>query len=742
MSASEMTLSLIMGRMQTLIVLLAFCLAIQAEVFAAAKSSNITVTSDGEFLLVVNPDSDSVSIVGLGVIPALVSEIPVGRMPQSIAVDLFFPFAYVVNRMDDSVTVLDLRNNTAMGCVAVQDEPFAVVVGSNYLFVSNQGSDSISVIHRASLLPLMSISTAAAPKGLALSDDGSRLFVTHFFSGSVSVIDTERMQVIAVVSTSSLANVSQSISIDTSRDLAYLPQTFSNSTNKALLFDTTVAPVVSVVDLHQLVNLRTHRISLDVIDEPVGLPIDLLRTPADLLYVVNAASNDVTVIDLKTNIATAHLRVGANPRGIALSPDGARAFVNNTLSGSVSIIDTIAQKVTQELIVTDIPLSPGILNGKRLFNDSSSPAIAREQWIACASCHFDGAHDGRTWFFKDGLRNTPSLLGVAETLPMHWSGDLDELHDVESTVRNIQAGTGLIPGADNCTPACDAAPPNSGRSADLDDLARYMETLRFSSNPSLENFGAPDPRVQAGSLLFHSAQTGCVVCHTPPLFTDRRRHDVGTGGGPLEAKGSAFDTPSLRSIARTPPYLHDGSALTLRDVLVNRNPSDLHGVTSQLSNADLGNMEAFLAALPYQGVVMSEPPACQRQPVAVQPGEVLAAIEMTLAEQTYRAGDRFILELHTVGIGTADLYGAVIFPDDSFISLNESFALSQLNQITRMRHSLLLEHGSKLELLNLVLPGNLAKGNYRAIGIAVAEGTDVLDTANWLAVDEIGFMIE
>ena len=86
----------------------------------------------------------------------------------------------------------------------------------------------------------------------------------------------------------------------------------------------------------------------------------------------------------------------------------------------------------------------------------------------------------RTWLgFPDGPRNTPALFGVAETLPIHWSGDLDELADVELTIRNIQVGTGLVPGESRDS----LGPAHSGVSEDLDALATFLETLKVPSSP-------------------------------------------------------------------------------------------------------------------------------------------------------------------------------------------------------------------------------------------------------------------
>jgi cytochrome c peroxidase len=58
-----------------------------------------------------------------------------------------------------------------------------------------------------------------------------------------------------------------------------------------------------------------------------------------------------------------------------------------------------------------------------------------------------------------------------------------------------------------------------------------------------------------------------------------------------------FDTPTLVELWRTAPYLHDGSATTMREVLTTRNPGDQHGKTSALSAQELDDLCAYLLSL-------------------------------------------------------------------------------------------------------------------------------------------------
>jgi cytochrome c peroxidase len=84
------------------------------------------------------------------------------------------------------------------------------------------------------------------------------------------------------------------------------------------------------------------------------------------------------------------------------------------------------------------------------------------------------------------------------------------------------------------------------------------------------------------------------------LYTDLQVHDVGTADGLSEWFGPLIDTPTLRFLYDSAPYLHDGSAATLAEVLTAANPDDEHGVTSHLTEDELADLIAFLLALPLE----------------------------------------------------------------------------------------------------------------------------------------------
>ena len=78
-------------------------------------------------------------------------------------------------------------------------------------------------------------------------------------------------------------------------------------------------------------------------------------------------------------------------------------------------------------------------------------------------------------------------------------------------------------------------------------------------------------------------------------MTDMQLHDVGTGSG--NEAGTRFDTPGLREIWRTGPYLYDGRAATMREVLTTFNKDDKHGITSGLSEEELSDLEEYIKSL-------------------------------------------------------------------------------------------------------------------------------------------------
>ena len=561
------------------------------------SSSAVVVSPDGALVAAVNPDSDSITLVdALGL--RLIKEIAVGDEPRTLAFTPDSRLVLVANRGSANVSVVAVEDFSRVANIPVGPMPYGVVTDGRRAFVTEFALGNIGIIDLARQTLIERVKVAPFPAGLAFetySQDGrsreGRLLVTHFFSGQISAVDVRTLTVTAVASTGEGTNLSQSIAVTSDGMKAYLPQTHSNATNTDLSFDTTVMPVVNVLDLSEYTLLSGQRIAIDTADQPASIPFAAVVSPdGGRLYVVHAGSDNMSVIDLATNQGLANISVGANPRGIAITPDGSTLFVNNLLDGTMSIIDADTFTYIETINLTTIPLAVDVLLGKRIFNSASSPVLTTDRWISCASCHFDAGMDTRTWEgFADGSRNTPALFGVGQTLPIHWSGDFDELQDVELTIRSIQFGTGLIHGDAHDS----LGTAHAGSSSDLDALAAYLDSIEVPPSP----YGSDRERIKAGEEKFTTL--GCQVCHTPPLFSDLQLHDVGTGGPAKEknprGRGTNFDTPSLRGVWFTAPYFHDGSAAALRDVFAT---GTTHNISADISEQELQALIAYLRALP------------------------------------------------------------------------------------------------------------------------------------------------
>ncbi len=340
----------------------------------------------------------------------------------------------------------------------------------------------------------------------------------------------------------------------------------------------------------------------------------------DYLYIAQHGVQIVDIHDAYTMERVGGVRnVGEGPDGLVISEDGTTMAVLCSLSQELVLYDVRNPTAVAELARIDLaPASPALSAqvrlGKQLFYAAVDRRMTAEAYVSCGSCHPEGQNDGRTWDFTnrgEGLRNTHSLLGGQGIAPLHWSANFDEVQDFEHDIRGPQQGTGFMADADWQATNTTLGPSKAGLSADLDALAAYVESLdAFPRSPYRNDDGSLTDDAAAGQLIFESAETGCTDCHTGPRLTDSawlspgvpNLHDVGTitsdsgqrlGEGPIPG----IDTPTLRGLFATAPYLHDGSADTVMSVLTEHNPTDQHGATSQLDAEQLRQLEMYLLSL-------------------------------------------------------------------------------------------------------------------------------------------------
>jgi mono/diheme cytochrome c family protein len=216
------------------------------------------------------------------------------------------------------------------------------------------------------------------------------------------------------------------------------------------------------------------------------------------------------------------------------------------------------------------PLSESIQRGRRHFYTAVKPEITFPgSGVSCSTCHADTRADGLPWKVSHPpYETTPiSLAGpVGDAPPLLWTGDA---HDVRDEVLRVTSQFTLA-------------------TAMTTELALDIQAY-VNSTPDISPPGVSDPDtaaiVERGRALFNDPVVGCSTCHAGARGKDGLQHQIWQWG--------PTNTPSLKGLAATAPYLHDASAPTLRDVLqlaVDRQMGD----ASHLSEDDLDALVEFL----------------------------------------------------------------------------------------------------------------------------------------------------
>jgi cytochrome c peroxidase len=246
--------------------------------------------------------------------------------------------------------------------------------------------------------------------------------------------------------------------------------------------------------------------------------------------------------------------------------------------------------------------------GRRLFFDRR---LSRDGSVACASCHDPerAYSDGRAVavgvFGRRGRRNAPALINRGYGRLFFWDGRAASLE--EQALLPIQDHNEMDLSLAEVSARVNLAPEEISRS-----LASFVRSI-LSGNSRFDRFvngdrNALSAEEQSGLQLFRD-KANCTACHVGPNFTDEKLHNTGIAwrDGRFADSGAGhgdFKTPTLREIARTAPYMHDGSLAGLNDVIEyydrggNANPQldpELHPL--HLSEDEKRSLVQFLRSL-------------------------------------------------------------------------------------------------------------------------------------------------
>jgi MYXO-CTERM domain-containing protein len=621
------------------------------------SSTSIVLDSERGLVITANADNGTVTLVDSTTLEK-VAEIPVFSNPVALA---FAPdgFLWVVHKEDYAVALVDLeaRRTVDFFRLPYASQPEGIVFspsGDAYVPLGALGEvaridgTTHEIVARRAIAPFV--------RGITISGDGASLWVTRFLSpagrGEVYRLSSETLDTVARydltedtttvdsdVQGRGLPNYLFSVAVTPDGTRAWVPSKKDNMSRGlerdglALTQDTAVRPMVSILDLAANQEVLAERIDLD----DRNLPQQITFTPlGDWAFVSVFGSNLVELRDAFDRSFITALRAESlfGPVGSVLAPDDrlvvfadlARKLIVFDVADLVAGVDNTTKLVTEVPLVENEKLPAEVLRGKQVFANAEDKRMTTEGYLSCSSCHFDGFEDGLVWDFFDrgeGFRNTTSLLGRRGMGQgrVHWSANFDEIQDFDNPIRAHQGGLGFIAleEFETGTRNQPLGDPKAGLDPDLDALAAYVTSLgSIPRSPFRSADGTLTVQAVAGQQ--HFVTLGCGTCHSGDDFTDSAAgelHDVGTltelSGSRLGGELTGIDTPTLLGIWQTAPYLHDGSAATLRDVLTTRNPDGAHGDTSSLSEEQLDELVAYLMQIdhglpPVELTLPTEPP--------------------------------------------------------------------------------------------------------------------------------------
>ncbi|MCZ7679484.1 MAG: hypothetical protein M5U28_12265 [Sandaracinaceae bacterium] len=382
---------------------------------------------------------------------------------------------------------------------------------------------------------------------------------------------------------------------------------------RPLTFETTVRAALSYLDPASGAEDFARR---KLFDNRGFAAAGVFSSHGDYLYLALRGSRGVERIDALTGAqAGSILDVGFAPQGVALSPDDRLLFVDAYLSRELVVYDVsdtgaLPVEVGRLPVASREPLSEEGAARQAPLQRQPRPAPRPRLLHGLRALPPRGLADRRVWDFTDRGEGcaTPSTSSGARARRRSTGAPI-------STRCRTSSTTSAAP-----SPAAASRATRTSRRATIRWAPPRRGSARISTrspptcapldahhaSPFREAGGALPEAAARGRAVFESA--GCPSCHAGPQLTDSALvagapllHDVGTlgagSGMRLGAPLTGIDTPTLHGLWESAPYLHDGSAPTLRDVLTTRNAGDRHGVTSTLDAGELDDLIAYLLCL-------------------------------------------------------------------------------------------------------------------------------------------------
>jgi YVTN family beta-propeller protein len=501
----------------------------------------------------------------------------------------------------------------------------AITPDDKFLYIVNSYSSNISIIDLEQKTETRRLRAGNNPVGAGISPDGSLVYVTSRRSLDVpygdppltelTIADT-RTQRIAERRLFESAYIMENVQFTPSGDLAITTLIRPKNLLPAIQVERGWMMTHGIGIIEQKEDGKTVQLLLDEPNSYYADPFDILVSPdGKTAFVSHSGANIISVIDLdairsllaestaeelqaysdhlgiSSRYIAGRIPTGANPKGIAISPDGKRLYVAERLEDRIAVFDV---KEKEKLPAIDLGGPERITvarQGQRLFNNAGHTF---QNQYACYTCHPDEHEDGLVYnmaanHMGRNLTNVQTLRDIGDIPPYKWNGKNQTIYKQDG-MRFSMVLTRT----------------ESFSYDDLDALVAYIST-GIKNPPNLRYY--PDGNLsgaqERGREIFYRThdnsgnpipeENRCYTCHPPPYFTNLQMADVGTLSETDDSM--LFDVPQLNNIYESPPYLHDGRAATLEELWTTYNNEDKHGVGNDMTKMQLNDLVEYLKSL-------------------------------------------------------------------------------------------------------------------------------------------------
>jgi DNA-binding beta-propeller fold protein YncE len=522
---------------------------VAAEQPSGAEPWAVDVSADGRVAAASNRRDGTIRVFSTAP-PALAAgaAIPVGDEPRGLALSDDGKRAWVALAGEDAVVEVDLAAGQITARASVGREPWSLVRRGGKLAVGNSRSGDVTILQTA---PLKVLRTEALPgrarslRNLGVSPDGRWVYVPHLADGLGPT--TQR----GIEEGKVLMNRLGRVPLDSgpAESMAFDVKGFASGDLEAAAAGPDGRLAVLSGGVRAIFLLKG------------ALPF----TPKPAETVDAALAKD------KARFVRNGLR--GRPLALRWRANGRELVVANNLRNAVQIVNAADGEIAREIPLGG-PKTPAsdARKGEAIFHDAMR---SWHEWFSCATCHPGGHSNGGLYdTFNDGKAGNPksvlSLRGVAKTGPWTWHGANAELGEsMQGSFTRTMSRNPIL-------------------REELAQVLAYLATIDFAPPGRHDR-----ERAKRGEEVFKAK--GCAECHPAPLYTDKGKYVTG-----LESKDDAykgFNPPTLRGVARRGPWLHDGRAATLREVVEKHHKPSQLGGAADCTPAELDELLEFLKSL-------------------------------------------------------------------------------------------------------------------------------------------------